>query len=195
MKRDNKITCNYCKLVQDAFNTILIPPAGPPKPGVKPPPAPSPGLISVRNALATLKSEADLLQSAWSEMATRNLHRDLMRPVRTLQAANLFDTNIVKSGISTSERSAVTSNLKDLMKRIETVLKQHSPTAARYDYAACFGYKVKVAHSTFRGKPDDRLDMQKKCNAMVRAIRSAYALADQGGRNFNANGRILKIFV
>jgi hypothetical protein len=83
----------------------------------------------------------------------------------------------------------------DLQSRIEAELLDHSPTKARYKKVICFGYKVKCAGDSYSGNIDgDPADMQDRCADMIKAIQSAYTLADTMG-NYNSNDRILKVFM
>lgn len=131
---------------------------------------------------------ARLLPQAWSDMALRNVLADLLRGVRRIQQpmalATAFDGAEVIDDIC-----------RDLIKRIDALLLKHSPGKGRYTEVACFGYRVKVAGDAYTGGTDDAADLRRCCDDMKRAIRAAYALADQGGRNFNARTGLLKVFM
>ncbi len=90
--------------------------------------------------------------------------------------------------------SVVTDVCRDLVKRIDAELKQHSPSKARYSQAVCIGYKVKVAGDKYSGAVDDGNDMRTRCADMKAAIQSAYALADHAG-SYNTATNVLKVFM
>lgn len=129
---------------------------------------------------ALLKDVA-LLGKAWSEMATRNLISDMVRLVSRMEGD--------KTLTGTAKLRCI-----DVKKALNKHLNQHSPMAGRYESVVCVGYKFKCAGDKYAGKPDDHLDMIRRCENMKVAIRSAYALADTMGA-FNTNKKVLKIFM
>lgn len=158
-----------------------------------------------------IDNDAKLLGKAWSDMALRNLLSDLLRGVRRVQAVQTtFDRSPMmrahapangggrarRVAADLDERpDAVRELCADLVRRLDLELAQHSPSKGRYSEVVCIGYRVKVAGDAYLGRTDDASDMRGRCDDLKKAIRAAYALADRDGRNYNARGKLLKVFV
>lgn len=158
-----------------------------------------PSLGAAAATASTMKADIDLLQKAWSDMAVRNLLGDIQRAAKSLgmalrsAAAKLPVAKGAAAGPDSVEAALDVSD--DLVKRIERELGKHAPSRAGYTKAVLIGYKVKVTGAKYSGLKDDAADMQQRCKDLIRAIQAAYALADRDGRNYNADGTMLKIFV
>lgn len=153
--------------------------------------------------LATLRTDKQLLERAWSDMAIRNLLADLLRTVTKIKAVLHAPPPVpgkggMPLGVPPNANQGLTTCraiCAELLPRFETQLAQHSPSKAKYSYVTCIGYKVKVAGSHYSGEIDDAADMQARCEDLKKAIRAAHALADRNGARFNSYVNMLKVFV
>ena len=157
-------------------------------------------LSPAKAAGAALKGDLVLLEKGWSSMAVRNLLRDVLRSVKAIASSLGVLSLAIKGGtvkaVATPESLASALDIcKDLERRIDKEMGQHSPNKLGYAKVVCVGYKVKVTAATYQGATDDAADMQLKCQEMITAIQAAHALADRDGRNHNGNSNILKVFM
>lgn len=125
-----------------------------------------------------LYDDLNLLGKAWSPMAEGNLLNDLLRDLAKIEIRGDMPRNVRK--ICT-----------DAKQKIAGFIRGCNVTKARYDSVLCVGYRIQTSFPKYEGLPDDWTDMKTKCDKLKEAIQSAYHVA----RDYNANNRILKIFM
>ncbi|HTV42643.1 MAG TPA: hypothetical protein VMF08_18915 [Candidatus Sulfotelmatobacter sp.] len=125
-----------------------------------------------------LYEDLNLLGKAWSPMAEGNLLNDLLRDLAKIEQ---------RKDMPRSVRKICT----DAKQKIAGFIRGCNVTNARYDSVLCLGYRVQTSFPKYDGKPDDWTDMKEKCDKLKEAIQSAYHVA----RDYNANNRILKVFM
>ena len=128
-----------------------------------------------------LSGLASPLKDVWSDMATRNVLSDLLLRANAC-LREIKDLGYPHRAATASARS----ECEKLIRRIEAELPQFNVTKQRYKDVVCFGYKVQLPDYKTSGKVDDREDMKQKCASMKKAIQAAYALAGEGGNQFNS---------
>jgi hypothetical protein len=138
-------------------------------------------VLSTAGTLAMAKLRADLVtfEDTWSEMAMRNLMADLVRNVGKLRAAAPVPLQALCS---------------DVERTLDTLMRGHSPSRARYDNVVCLGYRVKTVGDAYSGATSDWADMKARCDDLITAIRNAHQLVSANG-NHNNDPKMLKVFM
>lgn len=138
-------------------------------------------VLSIAGSLAMAKLRADLatFEDTWSEMAMRNLMADLVRDVGKLRAAAPV---------------ALQALCSEVERTLDTLMRGHSPSRARYDNVVCLGYRVKTVGDAYSGATSDWADMKARCDDLITSIRNAHQLVSANG-NHNNDPKMLKVFM
>ncbi len=134
------------------------------------------------STLNKIDADIDNYWKSYSSMVKRNLLTDVNSNIRNWE--NINGTTVSFHPVVVALKEVITRKLREL-----------SPSAYRYRQVMCLGFRVgcnTVTDEYFRYSPNDGVDMRKKCDEMMHAIRCAQGFVAASGMD---SDETLKIFM